>query len=143
MTAAALIALWAVIGGLWRRMFGGWTGLPRSICYALMVPLTLPAWLIMPWSAAWWPYSVGAGLLLTLSSLAFFVVSLYPGGEFTNDRDVMLKYGPFGIGYVLAHRFWRDEWNRGGFIDGSNAVGEIFLGASFWGCVGLHWLWVA
>jgi hypothetical protein len=73
----------------------------------------------------------------------FFVVSLYPGGKFTDDRDVVLKYGPFGIGYVLAHRFWRDEWNRGGFIDGSNAAGETLLGASFWGCAGLLWLWVA
>lgn len=131
--------LWAVLGGLWRRVFGGWSGLPRSICYVLMLPLTLPIWLSLPWGA-YWPYSVIAGVCFTALILLFFVVSLYPDGKFTDDRDVLLKYGPFGIGYVLAHRFWRNEWNRGGFIDGSNAVGEIFLGASFWGCVGFLWL---
>ena len=133
--------LWAILGGLWRRMFGGWTGLPRSICYGLMFPLTLPIWMTLPWGVMW-PYCVIIGLTVTSLCLLFFVVSLYPGGKFTDDRDVILKYGPFGIGYVLAHRFWRDEWNRGGFVDGSNAVGEILLGASFWGCVGLLWLWV-
>jgi hypothetical protein len=142
MGAVLLVILWAVLGGLWRRMFGGWTGLPRSICYALMVPLTLPIWLALPWGV-YWPYSILAGVCFAALCLLFFVVSFYPGGKFVDDRDVMFKYGPFGIGYVLAHRFWRDEWNRGGFIDGSNAVGEIFLGASFWGCVGLLWLWVA
>ncbi len=137
---AALVILWAILGGLWRRMFGGWTGLPRSVCYALMVPLTLPFWLLPERHGLL--IDSALGLVFTVGALLFFVGSLYPGGKFTDDRDVLLKYGPFGLGYVLAHRFWRDEWNRGGFIDGSNAVGEIFLGASFWGCVGLLWLWV-
>jgi hypothetical protein len=122
-------------------MFGGWSGLPRSICYALMAPLTLPIWLALPWGI-WWPYCLMAGLAATALCLLFFVVSLYPGGKFVDDRDVMLKYGPFGIGYVLACLFWRDEWNDGDFVDGPCAIGEIFLGASFWGCVGLLWLWV-
>lgn len=141
MTAAALIAIWAVLGGLWRRILGGWTGLPRSICYALMALLTLPIWLALPWGI-WWPYCALAALVVTAACLLFFAVSLYPGGKFTDDRAVLLKYGPFGLGYVWAHRYWRDEWNRGGFIDGSNAVGEILLGASFWGSVGILWLWV-
>jgi hypothetical protein len=140
-TAAALIVLWVVLGGLWRRVLGGYTGLPRSICYALMAPLTLPIWLALPWGI-WWPYAVMIGVSCTAACLLFFVVSFYPGGKFTDDRDVMLKYGPFGLGYILAHRFWRDEWNSGDFIDGSNAVGEILLGASFWGSVGVLWLWV-
>lgn len=141
MTAAALIVLWAVLGGLWRRILGGWTGLPRSICYAMMAPLTLPIWLALPWGI-WWPYCAMSVVPITGLCLLFFVVSLYPGGKFTDDRDVMLKYGPFGLGYVLAHRLWRDEWNTGGLIDGSNSVGEILLGASFWGSVGVLWLWV-
>jgi hypothetical protein len=140
-TAAALIALWAVLGGLWRRVFGGYTGLPRSICYALMAPLTLPIWLAAPWGI-WWPYAVMIGVSCTAACLLFFVVSLYPGGKFVDDRDVMLKYGPFGLGYVAAHRWWRNEWNTGDLIDGSNSVGEILLGASFWGSVGILWLWV-
>lgn len=137
---AALVILWTILGGLWRRILGGWIGLPRSICYALMVPLTLPffllpeRWGILP--------DLALGVVFTAACLLFFVVSLYPGGKFTDDRDVLLKYGPFGLGYVMAHRFWRDEWNAGGFIDGSNAVGEILLGASFWGSVGLLWMWV-
>ena len=83
----------------------------------------------------------------------FFVVSLYPGGKFTDDRDVMLKYGPFGIGYVMAHKYWNDEWNEtfnkpwylitdNKFIDGSNAVGEISLGALFFASVGSAWFWI-
>ena len=144
MKATYLIILWAVLGGLWRRVFGGWSGLPRSICYALMAPLTLPIWLMGNWSGSTLnaAFAVGGSVLLSVACLMFFVVSFYPGGKFVDDRDVMLKYGPFGIGYVLAHRFWRDEWNTGSFLDGSNSVGEILLGASFWGCIGLLWIWV-
>ena len=136
-----LLITWAVLGGLWRRVFGGWTGLPRSICYALLVPLTTPIWMAMPWGI-WWPYCLMAGLAATGACLLFFVVGFYPGGKFVDDRDVLLRYGPFGLGYVWAHRFWRDEWNTGSFLDGSNSVGEILLGASFWGCIGLLWIWV-
>lgn len=137
----ALILTWAILGGLWRRVLGGWSCLPRSVCYALMAPLTLPIWLALPWGI-WWPYCLMVGLAATGACLMFFVVSFYPGGKFVDDRDVLLKYGPFGLGYVWAHRHWRDEWNLGGFIDGGNAVGEILLGASFWGCAGLLWLWL-
>jgi hypothetical protein len=137
----ALILLWAVLGGMWRRVFGGWTGLPRSICYGLMAPLTLPIWLSYPWGP-YWPYCLLAGVCLTVACLLFFVVSLAPGPSFTNAR-CFLKYGPFGAGYWLARLYWTPTWLVGGFIDGPMAVGEIFLGASFWGCVGLLWLWVA
>lgn len=142
MGSALMIGMWAVSGGLWRRMFGGWGGKSRVHCYAAMIPLMLPVHMLIIKQGWALPWAVLAMLTATALCLLFFVVSLYPGGKFTDDRDVMLKYGPFGIGYVLAHRLWRDEWNTGSFIDGSNAVGEIFLGASFWGCVGLLWLWV-
>ena len=144
MTAAALIVLWAVMGGLWRRMFGGWMGLPRSICYTLMAPLALPIWFVPNWGGGALATALGiiGAASLSVACMLFFVVSLYPGGKFTDDRDVLLKYGPFGLGYVLAHRYWRDEWNQVGFIDGSNGVGEILLGSSFWGTFGLLWLWV-
>jgi hypothetical protein len=140
MTAAALIALWTVLGGCWRRILGGWLGLPRSICYALMAPLMAPVVIFLAQTT--WPLWVAclAAIVVTTACLLFFVVSFYPGGKFTDDRDVLLKYGPFGLGYVLAHRFWRDEWNTGSLIDGSNSVGEILLGASFWGSVGLLFL---
>lgn len=137
------VILWAVTGGLWRRMFGGWLGRSRVACYAAMIPLCAPAHMLIHRQGWALPWSVLAALAVTAVCMLFFVVSLYPGGKFVDDRDVLLKYGPFGIGYVLARRFWRDEWNRGGFIDGANAVGEILLGASFWGCFGLLWLLVA
>ncbi len=142
MTAFALIALWAVLGGLWRRVFGGYTGLPRSICYAMMAPLMAPVVIFLAQTT--WPLWIAclAAIAVTAACLLFFVVSLYPGGKFVDDRDVLLKYGPFGLGYVAAHRLWRDEWNTGSLIDGSNSVGEILLGASFWGSVGVLWLWV-
>lgn len=135
--ATTLILLWAILGGLWRRVFGGWTGLPRSICYALMAPLTLPIWM-PPERWGFWP-DLALGVVFTAVCLLFFVVSLAPGPSFTNAR-CFLKYGPFGAGYWLARLYWPPTWLVGGFIDGPMAVGELFLGASFWGCVGLLWL---
>jgi hypothetical protein len=134
-----LILLWAVLGGLWRRAFGGWLGLPRWATYVLMAPLTLPFWLAMPWDALW-PYEALAGVAVIAACLLFFVVSLYPGGRYDDDREVLLKYGPFGIGYVLARRHWPDEWRLGGFVDGWSSVGELSLGASFWGVFGILWV---
>jgi hypothetical protein len=138
---ALLIVSWSILGGLWRRMFGGWLGLPRSICYTLMVPLTLPVWLALPWGVMW-PYSALAGVAFTALALLFFVVSCYPGGRYDNTRDVLLKYGPFGIGYVWAKKYIPSEWGPNSFFDGWASVGEVFLGASFWGCVGVVWWWV-
>lgn len=136
---AILILLWAILGGLWRRILGGWLGLPRSICYALSAPLALPIWMAMPWDHMW-PYQALGAVVATVAVLMFFVVSLYPGGRFDSAREVLLKYGPFGIGYVAARRWWPDRWRAGGFIDGWSSVGEVFLGASFYACIGLLWL---
>ncbi len=138
---AILILLWGGLGGLWRRAFGGWLGLPRSICYALMAPLTLPIWLAMPWGVMW-PYSALAGVAFTALALLFFVSSCYPGGRYDSTRDVLLKYGPFGLGYVWARKYIAPEWSPNGFFDGWASVGEVFLGASFWltvAVVGLLW----
>lgn len=141
MTYVAIIALWIILGGVWRRVFGGWLGLPRSICYALMMPLTLPIWLLGNWDggAISTGFAIGGSVLLSVACLLFFVVSLAPGPSFTNAR-CFLKYGPFGAGYWLARLYWPPNWLVGGFIDGPIAVGEMFLGASFWGCAGLLWL---
>jgi hypothetical protein len=136
---AILILLWAAIGGMWRRMFGGWLGLPRSVCYAMSVPLALPIWLAMPWNHMW-PYQALGAMAATVAALLFFVVSFYPGGRFDVTRDVLLKYGPFGLGYVWAKRYIPPEWHKNSFLDGWASVGEIFLGASFYACVGLLWL---
>lgn len=137
--SAILILLWGVLGGLWRRVLGGWLGLPRSICYALSVPLAIPVmWAVHPSYGL--PIQIGVALGAAVAFLAFFVVSCYPGGRFDVTREVLLKYGPFGLGYVWAKRYIPPEWHKNSFLDGWASVGEIFLGASFYACVGLLWL---
>ena len=141
-SALILLILWGIAGGLWRRMFGGWLSLPRgSVCYPLSFLLSAPLGILLFKSLSWY-FALPATIASATLVLLFFVVSFYPGGKFTNDRDVMLRYGPFGIGYVLAHKYWQDKWNTGSFIDGSNAVGEISLGSLFFSVVGIAWFWI-
>ena len=139
--ATALMIAWAILGGLWRRGFGGWLGWSRSIWYGLSLPLSAPIWLVMPWSSHWWPYQALGCLAAAVLLLLFFVVSLAPGTKFVN-MQALLKYGPFGAGYWFARLWWPKTWRLGGFLDGENAVGEIDLGASVYGCVGIAWYWV-
>jgi hypothetical protein len=151
MIATLLLLMWAFLGGLWRRVFGGFLSQKRILTYVYMAPLTIPLTLLYPIEEWYWRLLVGIATYAVV--LLFFVVSIYPGGKFTDDRDVMLKYGPFGIGYILAHKYWKDEWNEtfnkpwypitdNKFIDGSNAVGEISLGALFFAAVGSTWFWI-
>lgn len=135
---ALFIIWWAVIGGIWRRMLGGWAGLPRSVCYGLSTPLSIPVFFTVLPLGVWW--ASAAFLSAVALSLIFFVVSLYPGGRYDNTREVLLKYGPFGLGYVMARRYIPSEWAPNDFFDGWASVGEVFLGASFYACVGLFWL---
>lgn len=136
---ATVILLWAVLGGLWRREFGRCVILGKTALKLLALPLCAPVGLLFPLYL--WPYAVLAVLGLWLALLAFITMSMYPGGRFSDDREVMLKYGPFALGYVLAHRFWRDEWNTD-YLNGADPVGECFLGASVFGCAGAVWLWI-
>ena len=114
----------AVLGALWRRWLGSdhpgrWIVLPVGLF------LTWPLFVAFPWPIA--------GLLAGLAVL-FFV----PGHQ-TADNSVFVRYGPFGAGYWLAHRYldekeWtRRGWPTSGFVDGWMALGELFLGATFWG----------
>lgn len=134
LASLAIIAI-AISGGLWRRVDGGWLGLPRSICFALgavlvMIPSISAAYSLCPhWSGA-----ITLGVLASALVMLFFVMSLHPGPSFTN-MEVFKKYGPFGLGYWLARLYWPESWRVGGFIDGPYAVGEIFLGTSVYGAL--------
>ena len=136
MTATAIL-LWALLGGAWRRVLGGWLGLPRSICYALSVPLALPVGLLLG-SLLWWPYAVLGGLLSAAALLVFFVVSFSPSSTFDGTGSLK-RYGPFGLGYFLAEKYWPVKWER---YCGWTEIGEGFLGGSAYLCVGLCWIWV-
>lgn len=137
-----LFLLWGVLGALWRRVFGGYLGLPRgSVCYPLSIPLAAPLWILLFQNFIWY-VALPLSLIATVVILLFFVVSFYPKGKFVDNRDVILKYGPFGIGYVLAHNYWNDDWNTGSFIDGSNAVSEISLGFLLYVTIGISWFYV-
>jgi len=105
-----------------------------------MAPLTLPASILLFKEVSPLYAPLGTAAIIGVC-LLFFVVSMAPGPSFTNAR-CFLKYGPFGAGYWLARLYWPPTWLVGSFIDGPMSVGEIFLGASFWGCVGILWLWV-
>ncbi|RAU21071.1 hypothetical protein CU669_15045 [Paramagnetospirillum kuznetsovii] len=130
MSASLAIAMWAVMGGLWRRMDGGWLGLPKSICIALGgVMASPPIYLAFLSVFGWWPEAAAMTIMIVILIMLFFIASLHPGPSFTN-MEVFKKYAIFGLGYWLARLWWPDSWRVGGFIDGPYAIGEIFLGAS-------------
>ena len=129
MIVATAILINALAGGAWRRLLGGWLHLHRYVTIPLGLFLAWPLFVAFPWPIA--------GLLAGLAVL-FFV----PGHQ-TADNSVFVRYGPFGAGYWLAHRYldekeWaRRGWPASGFVDGWMALGELFLGATFWGTVAL------
>ena len=73
MGAALMIGMWAVSGGLWRRMFGGWVGKSRVHCYAAMIPLMLPVHMLIIKQGWALPWAVLAMLAATALCLLFFV----------------------------------------------------------------------
>lgn len=118
----------AVAGARWRRWLGSnhpgrWLVLPVGAL------LTWPLWVAFPWPIA--------------APLAFGCVAFFVPGHETADNRVWRRYGPFGAGYWLAHRYLNERaWAaRGypteGFIDGWMSLGELFLGGTFWGAVAL------
>jgi len=119
----SLVILWSVLGGLWRRMLGGWTGLPRSICYAIMLPLVLPFALLVGFNT-WWPYAIVSGLGMYLAVLWFFVSGLHLW-DWLHD---------------LIDEHWDVSWQDAHFIDGPQAVVEMASGATVFGLLGLCWL---
>lgn len=121
MTYLAILAN-IILGALWRRHWGGWERDHKRWGVVLEgIPLTWPFWLVLPW----WGAAIASALAIT-----FFAPS-----QRTDTNAVFLRYGPFGLGYWLAYRYWPETWTLGDFEDGWMSVGALFLGGTFWGTV--------
>lgn len=126
-----LVLAWFIVGAFWRRILGGWLGLPRVVCYALSVPLSAAPVAIAAefLDAPWWLSAVLSAVVASLA-LTFFIRG------FTSDKiepeHIWRKYGPFAVGYWAAWKWWPANWRVAGFIDGAGAVGELGLGGTFY-----------
>lgn len=120
---AFLCIAFLIVGALWRRWLGGWLGGARWWRFAALPALVWPFWLALPALPA---------LLASGACGLFFAM-----GHEVDGWGAVKRYGPFGLGYVLAYYHWDSAWNRPPLIDGWTAVGELFLGGTFWACVPL------
>jgi len=113
----------AVLGALWRRAFGMENDIARWLHAVTALPLTWPLWFAFePFTAA----------VLSAAAILFF----FPGHK-VDSPTVWLRYGPFAWGFAWVMPAWPRDWTWGRFIDGGMAVGELILGASFWGTLTL------
>jgi hypothetical protein len=120
---ALIIALYIVLGGLWRRIFGGWLHWKRYITISLNILATAPIWLLVPW----WAALIAHGL-----NIAYWI----KGHEWDHIRPMLLRYGPVGLYWRACILWWPEKWRLGGFIDGPTAVAEVLAGATVWGIYG-------
>lgn len=129
--AAALIAAWTVLGALWRRWFGmaqhGWLFGHRAARLALLTALTAPAALWLPLWA--WPLALAGSILF------------FNRHQRTDGWWGLLYYGPYGAGWGIAQTWIGNAWNTGLWIDGPMALGELWLGGTFWGSLMALLLW--
>ena len=112
MMVASILAT-AILGALWRRVLGGWGGLRRSWIFVAGLPLAWPLFMILP------PFPA---LILASACLAFWA----PGHEMTDDRKMLLRYGPFAVGWIVARHLKLTDWT---------SVGELTAGFLFWGAL--------
>ena len=114
-----LVILTAILGGLWRRILGGWFKLPRSYIVCAGIVLAWPLGLVLPPLYA---------IILGVACVAFWT----PGHDMTNDKAMWLRYGPFAVGWIVARHLKITPWTE---------VGEIVAGSLFWGSLAaLCWL---
>lgn len=89
-----------IFWAFWRRILGGWLGLPRPL---IVVVGALAA-------AAWFPPEWG--WIVGLLTAAFWT----PGHDFRSNRALWLRYGPVGIPWMLLERYegrtWWLEWTE-------------------------------
>lgn len=123
-----IILLSIVLGALWRRWLGLANTGPRAIKIAAGIMLMWPL-VIAFWGQPW--FYLAPGILLAYAAAVLFFVWK------VDSAKPWPRYLVFGLGYVLAYRYWRDDWNRPPFIDGTTAIGELTLGGTFWGSVAL------
>lgn len=113
----------AILGAIWRRWLGTASTGPRSVKFLVGALLTWPLWLVLP------PlYAVIGGALCLL---------FWADGHEVDKPSVWLRYGPFALPYVLARKYWPDNWKHGRWLDGWMAAGEYGIGFLFWGSVAL------
>jgi hypothetical protein len=109
---AAIIAN-AILGGIWRRVLGGWFGLRRSYIVAAGALLCWPFWVAFPPLPA---------LAATVAMLVFFTM----GHRFDKPWTICLRYPLAGAIYPLGKRFWPTHYT---------SVAEIVIGAFYWAVV--------
>lgn len=115
------IIFWA----FWRRILGGWLGLPRA---AIVVVGALAA--VAPFPLEW-------GWVVGLLAAAFWT----PGHQFGDtvstwrwdsiDRGLLLRYGPIGLAWIAARRLPPNRFRLGSLVDGVFALAELGAGAIF------------
>jgi len=90
-----LVIAWAVLGGLWRLLLGGWLGLPRWACVASYALLVAPGWFLLPWQAA-------------LAAHAFAALYWLPGHLWTDLWEMVKRYGLVigSLWYLIATSDW-------------------------------------
>lgn len=94
-----LVAAWAIAGGLWRIVLGGWLGLPRWACVASYALLLAPAWGLADWRVA-------------LAAHAYAALYWLPGHRWDSLGLMIDRYGP-AIGaawYAIANKL-PDAWH--------------------------------
>jgi hypothetical protein len=104
----------AILGGLWRRVLGGWFAQRRSYVMAVGVLLTWPLWVVLPWEWA--------------AALAAAVMMFWAEGHQFDKWTIILRYPLIGVIYPIGKRFWPAHYT---------SVGEIVIGAFLWGLLSL------
>jgi len=134
----ALSILWPFLMAAWRWEFGRCTILPRwSICgvtvtervqmVALLGVLALPGWHILGpvfWSVLW-------------GALALYWTR---GHNWESASALLYRYGPAGLIYRAAFRWWPAKWCDGRYIDGPESVARIGVGFCCGAVIGSMWL---
>jgi len=137
----ALCSVAAAVGGLWRRMFGGWMSASRSALVAASLGLIAPGLVWMPHDLWWIKVPLVAACWLWLWC---------DGHEWTAVKTMVYRYGyPSAaiaaisgywacllIGPAIAAGYWlvqRDIIARrlprwGDFLDGEIAYAEVWAG---------------
>ena len=131
--AILAILITALAGALWRRLLGRWDwpmlwacntflwgpgdngehAPRRSYIMATGALLTWPLWLVLPPLYA----VIGGGLCLLFWA---------PGHQMEDDKKMLLRYGPFAVGWIVARHLKIVPWT---------VVGELVAGFLFWGTV--------
>lgn len=108
----------AVAGAVWRRVLGGWNHFYRPYVVTSGLLLTWPLFQVLP--PLW---AVAGGF----ACVGFWTIS----HRVDHDLKTLLRYGPFGLGWIVARHLRVRPWT---------IYGELFAGGSFWGTLtGVCW----